>query len=140
MAGQLVATRPPTGETINFQPLNSNFSRSLYSFWFSLFFRKLEALICRVVWVSCPSMRCRRSCRVRKVGLMSTQISENLKISISGQLWASNGRIFCRFPVLTHNFHQTVTRRAPSCKGYLRALRVIRRRGQTGTDWPSESP
>ena len=36
---------------------------------------------------------------------MSTEISENLKISNSDQIWGSDGRIFHQFPVLTHNFH-----------------------------------
>ena len=36
---------------------------------------------------------------------MSTQISEIMKISNSGQIWASDGRIFRRFPVLTQSFH-----------------------------------
>ena len=90
-----------------------------------------------MVWVSCPSMRSRKSWRGLKFSLMSAQISNNVNISNSGQLWASDGRIFRQFPVLTHNFHQTVTRRAPSCIGFLRALRVIRRRGQTG---PNREP
>ena len=85
-----------------------------------------------MVWVSCPSMRCRKILWCFKLSLMSTQISENRKISNSGQLWASDGRIFRQFPVLTHNFLQPVTRRAPTCQGCLRALRVIRRQGQTG--------
>ena len=36
---------------------------------------------------------------------LSTEISENLKISNSDQIWGSDGRIFHQFPVLTHNFH-----------------------------------
>ena len=36
---------------------------------------------------------------------LSTEISENLKIWNSDQIWGSNGRIFHQFPVLTHNFH-----------------------------------
>ena len=36
---------------------------------------------------------------------MSTETSENLKISNSDEIWGSNGRIFHQFPVLTHNFH-----------------------------------
>ena len=125
---------------VNFDHFLSIFSRSCCYFSTRLFFQILQALICRTVWVSCPSMRSRIICRAFKVGLMSTQISETMKISNSGQLWASDGRIFRQFPVLTHNFHQPVTRRAPSCKGCLRALRVIRWQGQTGTNWPSENP
>ena len=106
------------------------FSRSCYYFSTRLFFPKLQALICRMVWVSCPSMRSRKSCRGIKLRLMSTHISENPKISNSGQLWASDGRIFRQFPVLTHNFHPGVTRRAPTCQGCLRALRVIPGQGQ----------
>ena len=141
MAGQLVATPPETDKSVNFRPVNSIFSRSCYYFWLSLFFSETTGsdLSNGVGLVSVFALL--KKLRGHQTFAVSTELSKkNLKISNSGQLWASNGRSFRRFPVLTHNFHQTVTRRAPSCKGGFRVLRVIRRRGQTGTNWPSENP
>ena len=81
-----------------------------------------------MVSVSRLSMRYRKSYGAFKLGLMSTQISETPKISNSGQLWASNGRIFRQFPVLTHNFHSHMTRRAPFCTN----IKVLK----NNTGWP----
>ena len=47
-----------------------------------------------MVSVSCPSMRSRKSYWCFKLTLMSTEISKIMKISNSGQIWASDGRIF----------------------------------------------
>ena len=129
---RVIRRRGQTGPTgtrtqTHFFDTFGGFSRDLViSFGPEQFFPKLEILIYRMVSASCPSMRSRKSYWGSKLSLMSTKISKIVKISNSGQLWASDGRIFRQFPVLTHNFHQPVTRRAPSCKGFLRALRVIR--------------
>ena len=125
--GQTGPNREPDSKVI-FRDVWWIFSRSCYSFWTGIFFPKLQALICRMVSVSCPSMLSRKSCWCFKLTLMSTEISENRKISKSGQIWASDGRMFRQCPVLTHNFHQTVTRRAPSCTN----TKVLR----SNTGWP----
>ena len=56
-------------------------------------------------------------------------LSENQKISNSGQIWGSDGRVFRQFPVLTHNFQIKVTRRAPSCKTSMEL--------KSNTGWPA---
>ena len=88
------------------------------------FFQILQALICRMVWVSCPSMRSRKSCLASKLWLMRTRTPENTNISTSGQLWACNGRICCQFPVLTHNYH--LASRGPALKGARAAARRVK--------------